>query len=386
MVDEFFFLQLLADSLEIPHFVPAVENDVVGAEFGGVAETASDELGKGSGRGSVDRDGVNDDLVGIEGIVVVFAEFELPGTETGGVIEDVFESIEIDEGALQLVDMETSDIGDAGDVSNESRAGASAGRTGFVGEASFDEISGAVAEDDGAPGVEWGDHDFAGAAVGNPLAGFGIDDFDEGKIGIEMIAGGKFTRRHGTFAPREFGFGKAVGDDDIDLLGTELRAEVAEFLTHALGNFFATENEEFDLGGPDSRFGGVLKKVIEKGGHGDEGIGIDAPQEFGVAIGAHDLAAAGGKGEGIRTDGGVVGLPEGEVWSEGKHIDDAVVIGCLGDLIETSPSGLEVVKIVAGIEEGNGRGRATGGAGQKDGTQLLLENFFDSAGAVSEGF
>lgn len=43
MVDDFFFFELFADALEFAHFFPAVELDVVGAEFGKFAKPAADE-------------------------------------------------------------------------------------------------------------------------------------------------------------------------------------------------------------------------------------------------------------------------------------------------------------------------------------------------------
>jgi len=55
--------------------------------------------------------------VGFQRVVVAFSEFDLPCSEAFGVVEDVFESVEIDEGAFELVDMEVFEIGDAGDFS-----------------------------------------------------------------------------------------------------------------------------------------------------------------------------------------------------------------------------------------------------------------------------
>lgn len=112
MVYNFLFLQLFADTLESAHLFPGVEMDFVGCEFGCGFEAVVDGMAEGFFI-PFHGDGVDQDDVGFEGIVISFPEFDLPGAKAFGIVEDIFEGVEIDEGAFEFVDVEVFEIGDS---------------------------------------------------------------------------------------------------------------------------------------------------------------------------------------------------------------------------------------------------------------------------------
>lgn len=225
---------------------------------------------------------------------------------------------------------------------------------GLVSDAVFDEVAGAVAQNDGTAGVELCEDDLAGVLVGHALACFGVDDFDEPHVGVDVETGGRLTVGCGALAPCDLGFGEAVGGHDFDGFGTDLCAEFAELAAHAFGHFFAAEDEFLEIGPACILFGGFLQHVVEEGGHGDDGIGVELGDDADIAVGAHGFAAAGGEGEGVVSQPCVVRLPEGEVRGEGEGVDVAVFRFGAADLHEASTAGFESIEVMLGIQEGDG--------------------------------
>ena len=64
---------------------------------------------------------VQDQLIDFERVVVALAEFDLPGADVRGVVEDVFEVIEIDERAFEFVELQVAHVGAARDFADEAR-------------------------------------------------------------------------------------------------------------------------------------------------------------------------------------------------------------------------------------------------------------------------
>ena len=117
MVGNLVFLEFLAHALEAANFVPRMEQNLVRAELDGLAKAVGNPFPQDLGIAAVGRRGVNPDFVGLQRIVIALAQFDLPGTQPFGVIEQVFEGIEINERALELVDVQMVDVGDAGNFS-----------------------------------------------------------------------------------------------------------------------------------------------------------------------------------------------------------------------------------------------------------------------------
>ena len=114
MVDDFLFLQLFADTVHAAHFVPVVEDDVVGGELGEFVKAFVD-LAFENVVVAVDRDRVHENQVAFQRVVVAFADLDLPGAEAVGVIEDVFEAVEVDEGAFGFFQMKVAEVRGARD-------------------------------------------------------------------------------------------------------------------------------------------------------------------------------------------------------------------------------------------------------------------------------
>lgn len=53
---------------------------------------------------------MDDELIDIERVVVVFTDFELPCADAGGVVDEVLELIEVDEGAFELIEVQVVDV------------------------------------------------------------------------------------------------------------------------------------------------------------------------------------------------------------------------------------------------------------------------------------
>lgn len=190
-----------------------------------------------------------------------------------------------------------------------------------MGKALLDEIAGAVAEDDGAAGVELGEDDFSGGVFGDALAAFGIDDFDEAHVWVDVEAGGLIARDWEAFGESHFGFGEAVGGHDRDIWRAHFRAEFFELAAHSGWDFFSAENEAFEVIPARSTSGAFLEEMVEEGGHSDDRFGIDLVDDADIALGAYGFSAAGGEHESVITGACIVGLPEGEVGSEGESVD-----------------------------------------------------------------
>ena len=59
---------------------------------------------------------MDDELIDIERVVVVFADFELPCADTWSVVDEVFELVEVDEGAFEFIEMQVMNVGHARDL------------------------------------------------------------------------------------------------------------------------------------------------------------------------------------------------------------------------------------------------------------------------------
>jgi hypothetical protein len=106
MVHELLFLELHADTLEAAHLLGVVELDAVRGNLAARGEAGAEVVDEMVVVGSVDFLDVQDELVHFERVVVQLAQFNLPGADVRGVVEDVLELVEVHERALDFVELD----------------------------------------------------------------------------------------------------------------------------------------------------------------------------------------------------------------------------------------------------------------------------------------
>src|SRR5437763_1182515 len=104
---------------------------------------------------------VKDQFVKLQRIVIYLSQFDLPGADMGGIVEDVLQLIEVHQSALEFFQVHLLNLGTARDIAEQSWKAPATMRTGFIGEAAIRVVSGAIAQDDRAAGVEWSENQFA---------------------------------------------------------------------------------------------------------------------------------------------------------------------------------------------------------------------------------
>jgi hypothetical protein len=261
-----------------------------------------------------------EDLIQIERVVVVLAQLDLPSGNAFHVVEQVFEDVEVHQRAFDFIKLHLAYLADAADGAEQSWALASAVWAGSPGEAAFGDVSGAVAEDDGAARIKRSEDDLARVACRHGLACAGIDDLDEGKLWAEVEAAGADAEICGALGKGHLGFREAVGADDADIIGTEIVSQHREPCPHAFGDFFATEHDAAELRPVFASLSSLTQHVIEEGGHADDDLGPHFFDEGDVSLRAHDLATARADHEGAEAESCMMGLPEGEVRGIGEAV------------------------------------------------------------------
>ena len=386
MIDDALFFQLGSDALECAHFLLGMKLDPVRVDLRLAGEMRVEPGAELVVAGRVGLGDVEDDFVEVERVVVLLAEFELPGADVLGVVEDVLEVVEIDERALELVDVEFADFGVAGDFTDQPGDTQPAVGAGLVEKAAVDAVAGAVAQDHGAARVERGEDDLAGLALAAQFAGLGIYDLDERAVRVDVVARRAGVFVEGALGPRELGLGEAVGADDVDLFRAELSGEVAEFPAHSGGRFLAAEDDFFQVRQREALGHGLRQQMIDKGRHADEDVGFDLFDEAQIAVGAHRFPAARADDEGAEFRAAVVRDPEREVRREWEHVQHAHLALSAADFIEPRAAELEIPDVVRGVEEGDGLGAAARGAGEEQRAELALEALGDCGAAMQQGF
>src|SRR2546427_6448588 len=103
---------------------------------------------------------MKDQFVHLQWIVVDLSQFDLPGADVRGVIEQVLQFIEIHQRAFELVEIHLFDLGTAGDVADQSRQRSATMRARLTGEAAVNVIAGAITQNDGTARVERRENNF----------------------------------------------------------------------------------------------------------------------------------------------------------------------------------------------------------------------------------
>jgi len=292
VIDEFLFFEEQADALEPLDFVGGVEKDAIGLDLEAGQAAFAQFAAYLVFIGTIDFLDVEDDFVEFERIVVNFAELNLPGADVRNVIKDMIKFIEIDECALDFIEVHFPDFGAARDIADEARDRAVAVRARLVGQAAVNVVAGAIAQDNGATGVEWGENQFAGTTGRERRAGLRIDDFHDAEIRIKMITAGGLSMR-GTFSPGLLGLSKPIGGEDMNIRSAQRLGEVPEFLAEAVADLFTGEHKALELLATNAFRDGLVHEVINEGRDANDDIGRKIADEANVAIGPHYFAAAG---------------------------------------------------------------------------------------------
>ena len=87
---------------------------------------------------------VENQLIHLERIVVAFAQFELPGADMLGVVENVFELVEIHERPFDFIEPHLFHFRTAGDVADQSRRSPATMRTRSIDQTAINEIACAI--------------------------------------------------------------------------------------------------------------------------------------------------------------------------------------------------------------------------------------------------
>ena len=114
--------------------------------------------------------------------------------------------IEVDEGALDLVERHGVDAGDP-EIRPTSRGTLRPHLGKHRAPCPFDEVAGSVAQRDCAAGIQRGEDNLALVPLGKDLAGHRVDYFDDPEVGEEVVASGLFPDGGSTFRERHFGLG-----------------------------------------------------------------------------------------------------------------------------------------------------------------------------------
>ena len=301
------------------------------------------------------------------------SEFELPRADVRGVVEDVLELVEVHERAFDFVELDFLEGAAARNFPDKARQLAAAVRASRVSQTAVNVVARAVAQHHGPARIKWREHNLAGLAVRHWLAGLWIHDFHDPEVGIEMVAGRRLVHGHGAFGEGHLRLGEAVGRHHVELSRAEFEGEVAELEPHAVGHLLAAEHDAMEVFATHAFVRGLVQDVINKGRHADEHVRANLAEETKLALGAHDLAAAGAGGEYAEARAAVVREPERQVRRVREHIQQLVLASRAAHAEDALAGELEIREVVVRVEEGHRVGAAARGAGEKDGAELIFK-------------
>src|SRR5437016_10940406 len=292
------------------------------------------------------------------------------------VSDDVFELVEIHERPFDFIEPHFLHFRTAGDVADHSRRSPATMRTRSIDQTAINEIACAITSHHSAPGVERRENQFAGLTGRNEFAGPGIDDFENAKIGIEMVSAGPLIKPAGAFAPGHLRLGETVGCDDVDLGGAEFAGEVGQLAPDALGNLFTTQNDAPQILATKPFFRSLEQYMINEARHANEHVRFDFPDQPEIPIGPHHLAATCAGDKNAKRGPAEVRLPESEVWRVRKPVQDWHFTLRAANFEEPSAREGQIHQIVLCKQEWNRIRRTTRGAGHENGPKLGLKTLF----------
>src|SRR4029078_12415364 len=91
-----------------------------------------------------------------------------------------------------------------------------------VSKAAIDIVAGAITHHDASARIERRENQFARLTRRKNGAGRGINDLHDAKVGIKMVTATRLVGRERAFGPGEFGFGKTIRGDDVQVTPAQL--------------------------------------------------------------------------------------------------------------------------------------------------------------------
>ncbi len=192
-----------------------------------------------------------------------------------------------------------------------------------------------------------------------------------------MVAGGGFIHGHRAFGERHLRLGEAVGRHHVEFARAEFDGEIAELQPHAVGHLFAAEHDAPEIFAAHAFLRRLMQDVIHEGRHPDEHVGANLAEETKLALGAHDLAAAGAGGEHAERRAAVVREPERQVRRVGEHVQELVLATRAAHAEDALAGELEVREVVVRVEERHGVGAAARRAREEDGAEFVFKTLRD---------
>ena len=135
--------------------------------------------------------------------------------DNAAIIKDVLEFIEVHECSFNLIEIHLLDLGSARDIADQPRSTSATIGAGFVSQTAIDEVTCAIAQHHRAARIQRREDQLAGLAGRHLRSRFGIDHFNDAKIGIKMITAWRLVGREGTFGPGLLGLREAIGSQHL---------------------------------------------------------------------------------------------------------------------------------------------------------------------------
>ena len=105
MIDKFLFFQHGSDALELSDLFGIVEKDAIGADIEVIEAALAQFTAELRFVAAVEPLDMQNELVEIKKIVVELAQFNLPGADLLNIVEDMFQFVEIDQCAFDLIEV-----------------------------------------------------------------------------------------------------------------------------------------------------------------------------------------------------------------------------------------------------------------------------------------
>src|SRR5438105_2421587 len=110
MVDKFLFFQEGTDALEFSDFFGVMEQDAIGTDVEMIEAAFAQFTAKLRFVRTVKFLNVKNEFVEIERIIIEFAQFNLPRADFPDVVKHMFQLVEINQGAFDLIEVHLLDF------------------------------------------------------------------------------------------------------------------------------------------------------------------------------------------------------------------------------------------------------------------------------------
>src|SRR5262249_47228301 len=144
MIDKFLFFQHGSDALEFSNLLGVVEKDAVGADIEVVEAALAQFTAELRFVGAIELLDMQNEFVEIERVIVELSQLDLPRADLLDVIEDMFQFVEINQGAFDFIEVHLLDFGTPRNIAEQARQRTSTVRARFISQAAVDVIPRAI--------------------------------------------------------------------------------------------------------------------------------------------------------------------------------------------------------------------------------------------------